>query len=143
MKKTLTLLGLFIILSNSAFSAVIKSMDADNSCTLYKVVAPDSDGKVKLKEGEVMVEGRDTYGLTFKEMEIDFDKREVLVQPMMSIIFGFDRPLIPAKASISESHPDFNFLINHLNRKIYIFDRVCITDDNKISYAKEPEPSSK
>lgn len=138
MKKVL-IVGLFTILSTSAFSAVIKSVDADNSCTLYKVVAPDSDGKVTLNPGEVMIEGRDTYGLTFKEMEIDFDKREVLVQPMMNIVLWADRPLIPTKASIPESHPDFNFLINHLNRKIYVFDRICITDDNQIAYAKEPE----
>ena len=135
MKKTLVL-GLVALLSTSSFAAVVKTRDAEADCTLYKVVQADDNGKVKVKAGEVVVSIKDAYGLSFQDMEINFDTREVLVQPTINIIMGFNRPLTEKKSVISSENPDFTYLINQLNRKVNLFEKVCITSDNKIAYAK-------
>lgn len=140
MKKAL-FLALITIISTSGFAAVVKSRDAGESCTLYKVVSPDENGKLKLNSSEIIVTQKDAYGLSFQDMEVNFDTREVLIQPTINIVLGFNIPLIPSKASIPADHPDFNFLINQLNRKLYVFEKVCITNDNKIAYAKMFEPA--
>jgi hypothetical protein len=135
MKKFLFIM-LAAFLAQSAQSAVIKKRDLDQNCTLYKAVTPDENGKLKLKSGEVIINQKDAYGLTFNDMEINFDTREVLVQPMINVVMGFNRPLVNGKAVISSENPDFNFLINQLNRKILVFEQMCITDKNVIVYAK-------
>lgn len=135
MKKFAFIL-LAAFLAQSAHSAVIKKRDLDQNCTLYKAVNADENGKIKLHSGEVIINQKDAYGLTFNDMEINFDTREVLVQPMINVILGFNRPLVNGKAVISSENPDFNFLINQLNRKIMVFEQMCITDKNVIVYAK-------
>jgi hypothetical protein len=135
MKKTL-ILGLVALISTASFAAVVKTRDADTGCTLYKVVPADDNGKVKVKAGEVVVSIKDAYGLSFQDMEINFDSREVLVQPTINIVLGLNRPLIGKKAIISADNKDFTYLINQLNRKVNLFEKVCITSDNKIAYAK-------
>jgi hypothetical protein len=143
--KTVLLLSLLATLITSASASVVKGFDAEKSCVLYKVLpAPtDSKVKVKLKAGEVIIYDKDAYGLSFQEMEVNFDNREVLVQPTINIILGFNRPLINGKAIIEAENPDFNFLINQLNRKLYVFEKICIAD-GKIIYAKmfEDKPES-
>lgn len=144
MKKLLFLM-LIAALTQVGHAAVTKKRDLDENCTLYKVVSSDANGKIKLTSGEVIVYQKDAYGLTFNDMEVNFDNREVLVQPMINVVFGFNRPLINAKASIKEENKDFNFLINQLNRKLYVFEQICISDKNVIEYAKmfEPEEQQK
>jgi hypothetical protein len=122
-------------LLSTGHAAVVKNRDSEESCTLYRVINSDSSGKINLNNDEVIVDAKDAYGLTFQDMEVNFDTREVLVQPMINIILGFNRPLTTSKAVIPSTHPDFNFLINQVNRKLFVFEKVCITDDNKIAYA--------
>jgi len=143
MKKTL-ILALLTIISTSGFAAVVKGHDNENACTLYKIMPSDSLGKVSLADEEVVINTKEAYGLSFTEMEVNFDNREVLIQPTINILLGLNRPLISTKASIPADHADFNFLINQLNRKILLFEKICITQDNKIAYAKmfEENPNS-
>ncbi len=146
MKKTFILV-LLTLISTSGIAAVIKGRDSDNACTLYKIMPSDAKGKVALSEGEVVIYFKEAYGLSFTEMEVNFDNREVLIQPTINIVMGFNLPLIQTKAAIPSDHVDFNFLINQLNRKILLFEKICITQDNKIAYAKmfeqTPAPESK
>ncbi|MFA6238352.1 MAG: hypothetical protein WC635_13550 [Bacteriovorax sp.] len=135
MKKLLAITLVTILASSSAFSAVVKSYDTEKNCDLYTVVQPDEKGKIKLKPTEVITYSKDVYGLSFQEMEINFENREVLVMPIMNVVFGINRPLTATKTSISADNEEFNFLINQLNRKLYVFEKVCI-GDNKIVYAK-------
>ena len=144
MKKTLLLSLLATLMTSSAGASIVKGYDAEKSCVLYRVAPADDNGKVKLQSNEVIIYDKDAFGLSFQDMEINFEKREVLVQPTINILFGFNRPLINDKAIISAENPDFNFLINQLNRKLYVFEKVCI-GDGKIVYAKmfeeNPEPA--
>ncbi len=132
------------LLSFNAFSAVVKSNDAERGCTLFQSVTAEENGNVILQPGQVLVSSKNTYGLSFTDMEIDFDRREVRVQPMINIVLGFNRMLTPAKAIIRQDNPEFSFLINQLNRKISLFEKICINSSNEIEYAKFfPAPEQK
>lgn len=135
MKKIIFFM-LLAVLTQAGQAAVIKKRDSEQNCTLYKVISPDANGKLKISNDEVIVTQKDAYGLSFIDMEINFDAREVLVQPTINVVMGLNRPLINAKASISADNADFNFLINQLNRKIMVFEQICISDNNIIQYAK-------
>lgn len=134
--KTLLVMGL-LTLSTSAFSSVVKSYDAKKSCTLYRVI--HSDSKEQKKSNESMYLNKEIYGFTFENMEIDFDRREVKVDPMMNVVLGLNQSLRTSKSTILESNPNFNNLINQLNRKLFLLERICISDDNQIIYAKQFE----
>lgn len=138
MKKTFFVL-LLAMFTTSSFASVIKGLDKDNKCTLYRI---ENTSSVKLASGEVIINKKDAYGISFTNMEINFDTREVLVQPIINIMLGINVPLIPNKAIIPENHNDFNFLINQLNRKLYVFEKVCIDDNGKVVYAKMFETSN-
>jgi hypothetical protein len=77
--------------------------------------------------------------MSFRDMEVNFETREVMVQPIMNIVLGFNRPLTETKLAIAEGNKDFTYLINQLNRNVLLFEKVCITRDGKIEYAKMPE----
>lgn len=131
-----------LCLSLNAFSAVVSSSDAGRSCTLYQAVTNAENGTVILQPGQTLLTSRNVYGLSFSDMEVDFDRREVRVQPMMNIILGFNRTLTPVKAIIREDHPEFSFLVNQLNRKIALFEKICINSSHEVVYAeffKSPE----
>ena len=146
MKKIILLSLLATFAASMASASVVKGLDAEKSCVLYRVVSPDEQGKIKIKSSEVIIFDKDAYGLSFQDMEVNFDNREVLIQPTINVVLGFNRPLINGKAVIEAENPDFNFLINQLNRKLFVFEKICI-NDGKIVYAKmfepKPEPTNK
>lgn len=135
MKKALFLIALTALVSTSINASVVKGYDRENSCDLYRVVQADTNGKIKKRSDEVIIFTKEVYGLSFQDMEINFDNREVKVQPVMNVILGFNRPLTAGKTIISQDNPDFEFLINQLNRKISVFEKLCI-NDGKVVYAK-------
>lgn len=125
---------LFLMVSTS-FAAVVKSTDAENNCTLFEVIPNDENGGFEMKPGQRLVSARSVYGLSLIEMEINFDDRSVMVWPTMNIVLGLNRPLLLTKAIIREANPNFTFLVNQLNRKINLFEKMCINDANEIMYA--------
>lgn len=135
MKKMIFFM-LLALVTQAGHAAITKKRDSEQNCTLYKVVNPDENGKLNIASDEVIVNQKDAYGLSFVDMEIDFENREVLVRPTINIIMGLNRPLINGKGIIKADNQDFNFLINQLNRKLYVFEKVCIGDNNVIAYAK-------
>jgi hypothetical protein len=101
-----------------------------------------------LDENQTVVISRDVYGMTFQNMEIDFDKKIVKVDAVANIILGLNKLLVPNKVVLSPNNDQFNFLINQLNRKIFVFEKMCISKQNEVIYAnyfetKEENPSSK
>lgn len=135
MIKTILLGLLAAHIASPASATVVKGYDDENSCELYRVALADSNGKIKIEPHEVVIFAKEAYGLSFQNMEVNFDKREVLVQPMINVLIGFNRPLINTKAIIAAENPEFYFLINHLNRKLSAFEKICISN-KKIIYAK-------
>lgn len=133
--KAILVMGFFII-SNSAFSAVFKSYDTANSCNLYRAgIAEESAAR----EGEVIVSNKGVYGFSFSDMEIDFENREVSVQVMTNVTLGINTPLLKSRSTLSADQPDFKELVNQLNRKLLLLEKVCISSSNKIVYANRFE----
>jgi hypothetical protein len=133
--KLIHLLISIIFVCANASAAVVKSHDLDRSCTLYQAITPDQDGHVVLSAGQKLVSSKNVYGLSFIDMEVNFDRKEVLIQPMMNIVLGFNKELIAHKAVIKEGNADFGFLINQLNRKLLLFEKICIGAGNEVIYA--------
>lgn len=131
--KTIVVMGLFII-STSAFSMVVKRADKANSCTLYRVI--EAETKVKKQANEVVVFEKGVYGFSLENLDIDFDHREAKVQVTLNVILGFNKPLLPQKQSIQATNEHFSFLTNQLNRKIMVFEKICIDSRSEIIYAQ-------
>ena len=128
-----------LLVANISFATVTKSFDTDNKCTLYRVPTEASP----LEDNEVVILDKDAYGLTIVDLDIDFKNQSVSVQPMINVVLGFNRPLINTRATISNKNPNFKFLINQLNRKLYVFEKMCINSKNEIIYAKQFETETK
>lgn len=127
MKKSLKaifgLVLLSLILASTARAAVVVSFDQGKKCDNYRVTTEE---KPKLQNEMIVIE-KDVYGLSTQNQEIDFDQRKVNVDVMALVVLGFNKRLTGKKVSISESHPDFQSFTNQLNRKIYLFEEICIT----------------
>lgn len=136
--KALLVMGL-LSLTTSAFSAVVKSYDADHACTLYRVTTEDPGTKIKMAANETVVFSKAVYGLTFQNMEINFDNRDVKVQVTMNVVMGLNKPLVTPKSTISPDNSEFTTLVNHLNRKLNSLEKVCLSTDNKVVFAKQFE----
>jgi hypothetical protein len=128
--KIITFL-LCLTFSSIGFSAIVKSLDVDQSCTIYRV----STAETPIANNEVIVSDREVYGLTLTNMEINFETKQVLVDPTMVVVLGLNRSLLNQKVFISNENPDFNFLINQLNRKLFVLEKMCISDNNELVYA--------
>ncbi len=124
-----------LILSSSSFASIVKTFDAKKGCNLYRLELETDKAREK---GEKIVYEKAVYGMTFEDMEIDYDKREARVQVMINVVMGFNRN-IGEKSSIEERNPESKKLVNLLNKKLTILEKVCITDDSKIVYVKIKE----
>ena len=143
MKKSF-LMTLALIISSTTFAGqVVTSFDKENNCDLYRVLSRDDNGnQEKPKADEQLFSTRETYGFSFRDMEIDFDKREVSIQPIMNIVLGINRPLTETKVVIAEDNKNITYLINQLNRSVLLFEKVCISKDGHVVYATMPEDQS-
>lgn len=135
----LSLILLILSSTFASFGAVVVSSDAKNGCVVYRVT---SEEKPRLAK-EAVVEPRNLYGLTFKDMQIDFDTKSVSLEVTKRIVLAFDRPLLEGRVHIRAENPNFNFLVNQLNRDLFTFDKVCITPQNELIWATMTVPSQK
>jgi hypothetical protein len=125
-------LVLAIVFSTSVFSSVVSSYDRDSDCVVYRVTSDETPKG----QGENYFFDKEVYGFSLQNMSIDFESRTVNVDSVMNVIMGFNRPLLPGKLLISGDNPEFNFLINQLNRKLYLFEKMCIRKGNQLIYAR-------
>lgn len=132
MNKSLIIMVVASFLSSSLYASVVKGLDTQNSCDLYRVIKPDTI--LKKTTNEEVIFAKEVYGLSIQDLEINFDNREVSVQPKINVLLGLNRNLTEDKMIISSNHENFNFLINQINRKIYLFEKICIKD-GKLVYA--------
>jgi hypothetical protein len=124
-----------LLLTSASFAAVVTSSDNENHCTLYQAVSENENGQIVMQEGQRLLSSKRVYGLSFVDLEIDFDRREARVQTMMNVVLGFNRMLVPQKSVIREDNPQFTFLLNQINRKLALFEKICVSADNEIVYA--------
>ena len=134
--KFIALALIALSVSSLASAAVATRRDQENNCTLYQAVSEDDNGHVVLEEGQRLFSSRRVYGLSFLDLEIDFERREARVQTMMNVVMGLNRMLVPQKSVIRADHPEFTFLVNQVNRRVALFEKICISDENEITYAR-------
>jgi hypothetical protein len=123
---------LSMIISMTSFGAVVKGWDKEQLCDLYRVV----NDETPRSQDEITVFNKAVYGLSITNMDIDFNNVLVKVDPIINVTLGFNRPLLNEKVFITSQNPDFTFLINQINRKIYLFEKMCIGKNNELIYAK-------
>jgi hypothetical protein len=131
MKLTLTII--FILFSTTTFSAVVKKSDRKNGCILYRIIEKDSI--IQKQKDEVIVSDKSVYGISLTNLDIDFATKEVTVDVILNVVLGLNKPLLNSRSTIHSQNPNFNILINQLNRKLYVFEKICITKSNEIIYA--------
>lgn len=136
MKKLIFTMAL-LSMSATSFAALYSSTDSQNDCTLYRVV--NAKTPIQAKENEVLINKNEIYGLSFQDLSIDFDNREAQVKVIANVVLGANRQVGDSKAIIPAERKDFNALINQVNRKINLLEKVCISADNKIAYVKHIE----
>lgn len=130
-------LSLVLLLSSfSTFAAVVTSSDREGNCTLYQAVRENENGEITMQPGQRLLSKSHVYGLSFSDLEIDFERREARVQTMMNIVLGLNRTLVAEKSVIKEDNPEFTFLVNQINRKVSLFEKICIGAHNEVVYAK-------
>ena len=86
---------------------------------------------------------KELYGLTIKDMQIDFNSKAVSFEVTKRIVFALDYPLLPDRVFVRATNPNFKFIVNQLNRDLFTFDKVCITSENEMIYATMSEPAQK
>ena len=125
-------IALIFMTAIPGFAAVVKATDKDQGCTLYRVT--DQDNPMLKDESEVIP--NDVYGLSIRDLEIDFNKKQVTVAVLVQIILGFDRNLTSHRLTISSTNPQLKYLTNEINRTVYLFNGICINHQNEIVYTK-------
>jgi hypothetical protein len=131
------LLLLVLSFSYVSYGAIVVSADTKNKCTVYRVTSPE-EAKAKL---ENVVEPRELYGLTIKNLKIDFETKSATVEITKRIVLAFDRPLLENRVVIKAENPNFDFLVNQLNRDLFTFDKVCIRNSNELVWATLTNPN--
>jgi hypothetical protein len=127
------LAALFLILSVSlsSFGAIVVSTDLNNQCVIYRV----TDAGEKNLAAEDVIEDRELYGLTIKDIKFDFEKKSATVEITKRIVLAFDRPLFEKPVVIKAENPNFTFLVNQLNRDLSTFDKVCVNNLHELVWA--------
>jgi hypothetical protein len=133
-----TVITFLILLSQLSFANVVTSNDKENKCTLYRVTTDETP----IKDQEQIYSEKEVYGITFQNLEIQFNDKTVTVVPMMNIVMGLNRPLMNSKLLIKSSNPDFSNLINQLNRKLLSLEKLCVNQNAEVVYAKTFESTN-
>jgi len=136
MKLLITLSFLFSI---NSFASLVKSIDHENKCILYRTTSEQAP----IKDDETVILEREAYGITLTNLEIDFSSKAALVQPEVSIVLGLNKKLTESKATIKSNNPNFTFLINQLNRRVLLLEKICINKKNEIVYGNQFETTEK
>lgn len=126
-----TLLLLLTLVVSPAFSAIVTSLNADKSCTIYRVTSEKSPATTE----EVEYDSRELYGFSLINLKVNFIKQTATVDIEKKVVLGFDRNLNSHPVMIQASNPQFEFLTNQLNRTLHLFEKICLTDSNELLWA--------
>lgn len=128
LKAILGLMFLSLILAGTVKAAVVVSYDQDKKCQNFRVTSEEKP----IKQTEVIVIGKEVYGFSTQNQEIDFEQKEVKVDVMALVVLGLNKKVTATKVSINENHPDFSIFINQLNRKIFLLEEICISKKSEV-----------
>jgi hypothetical protein len=138
MKKNLLISLGVILLSLNSLAEVVTSLDPENSCTVFRVPRENKP----IQSGESVLIQKPVYGLSLKNAKVDFENNLVEVDVLVRIVMGFNFNLTQKPVIIKPENKNFDFLVNQLNRTVFLFEKVCISNSNELLWASffEPEP---
>ena len=146
MSKSLFLALFLFTICNTTSAAIFKSQNNKLGCTEYSVVNKvktengDYVYQRELKSNEEIITDKTIYGLSLKNMEIDFDKRTASFDIIKNVTLGLNRSLLSlgSKITIDSRHKDFQKVNNMLNRKLILITNICLDENlNIISISQE------
>jgi hypothetical protein len=140
MFKSLFLILSMFIIAGTSHAGIFKSFDSEKNCTSYEIVNKvrnDNGENVyerSLSSGEEILTDKGIYGLSLKEVEIDFDTRSASFKLIKNVILGLNRPLLVtgARVTVDSSHKSFKNIINLVNKKISLIESICLSDSLEI-----------
>jgi hypothetical protein len=140
MSKSLILMLFMFVISQASQAGIFKSYQNKKNCTQYQVVnkvRTDSGENVytrELNNGEEVLTDQSIYGLSLKNVSIDFVKRTASFDLIKNVILGFNRPLLVtgARVSIGSDHEMFQDVLNLVNRKSSLINVICLSDSLEI-----------
>lgn len=127
----LALAATLSFISAPALADLVKQVDDKNGCTIYRSTSEEKPATLD----ETVVSDVTLYGFVLRNMDIDFNRKQVTVDIVMSVVLGRNKNLTTGRAFIRSDNPQFHFLLNQLNRNILNLDRVCVTEKNELVYA--------
>ena len=127
----ITVFLLFLSFAISSFASVVTSFDEKNNCILYRATSVENP----TRKNEILFAEKSSYGFTLQKLEIDFQNEIAKLEIVNRVVLGFNSLLTEEKVFVRSQNPDFNFLINHLNRSVHTFDQVCVTSNNELKWA--------
>lgn len=136
MKTLFSTLLSFLIFNSNAYAELVSSFDDTNKCVIYRTTTE----KNPILSTEKILSPKGVYGFSLKNADIDFENKSVHVDIWVRIIMGLNYNLTSKPVEIKSSNPNFNFLINQLNRAIFLFEKVCVSEKNELIWATFFEP---
>lgn len=142
--KSIVLLA--FIASVNANALITRQYDQSRDCELYSVLAKVRNGngdyvlEREVRANETVVDDRGHYGLESTNLSIDFDQRKASFEIISQVVFGFNQNLLETEGtqvSISAENPQFDQAINQVNRKLFSFSKVCLSQNNQVIYLEE------
>ncbi|MFN8846727.1 MAG: hypothetical protein ACK5V3_05250 [Bdellovibrionales bacterium] len=136
--KSLFLLVSFLSLYSQA--DIVTSHDAKNNCTAYRI---PRDSKPIQSDEKLFIE-KPVYGLSLQNAKVNFENKTVEVDILVRIVLGLNSNLTTKPVTIKPENKNFEFLLNQLNRSVFLFEKVCISETNELIWADffEPEPTT-
>lgn len=131
-------LALELIGRSSIVQAMVRTkMDTVNHCVRYFWVNPDIKQNVL---GTTVVSAEEsTFGITFKNLEIDFDRREIKIDAYDDIPLTSKDMFLISNIRVSADSEDFGFVLNSvsmINGKFYPvrLDEICVNSEKQLIY---------
>jgi hypothetical protein len=125
-------LGIGMVASLSQ-AALISRHNQDLRCTEYQVLHNEYDKEGNLvvphienaiKEGAVLVNNYNLWGLTLENMKVDFEGRFVTMNVVQKVVLGFNRVLMSVR--LYDDNPKFEEYLNKVNYDFLIARKMCI-----------------
>jgi hypothetical protein len=141
----LSLLPLLMVFS--AQSAISVRYDEVMDCQRYNVIneirndAGEYVLERELLPGEEVIDNRVHYGLSTANLTINFEEQKAEVEIIKNVALGINRNLIDTdtKVSMDANHPQLNTFLNTLNRRVFLFDDVCVRGSEVIDFSASSE----
>jgi hypothetical protein len=134
MKSIASILSAAVLIfsSNIAFAGIALSRDAKSGCDVYRITTAEQPAT----KAEELISDAHASGFSMRNATVDFDSKIVKIQAVAVVRLGFnDRPA-GAATWISPRQPNFNDLLNSLNRTVFLYSKVCISPTNQILWAE-------